>query len=152
MNIRTLNWQIWLGFLISVFALMSYPLIFAEWPITRDFPWVNLLLFGIAAALVFVGIRRAFQRGRKMLSKIGAPILGVLSLIVFGLFILTVFIAARWIPASGGAPEIGQKAPEFNLSDTNGDRVSLSELLQTPISPGSAAPKGVVLIFYRGYW
>ena len=46
--------------------------------------------------------------------------------------------------------EEGKKAPEFSLSDTNGKLVSLSELLTTPVD--GKTPKGVVLVFYRGYW
>lgn len=152
MKISRLNWQIWAGFLISVFALFSYPSIFAEWPLTRDFPWVNLLLFIIAAVLVFVGMRRAFGPDLGWLSKIGASILSALSVVVLGLFILVAFVASTWMPSAGGAPQVGQKAPEFTLTDTNGKQVSLSDLLTTPVQPGSSAPKGVLLIFYRGYW
>jgi peroxiredoxin len=45
---------------------------------------------------------------------------------------------------------VGQQAPEFSLSDTDGRAVSLSELLSTPVN--GRVPKGVVLVFYRGYW
>jgi peroxiredoxin len=55
-----------------------------------------------------------------------------------------------WLPESKGAPEVGRKAPEFTLTDQNGKNVSLTQLLTEPI--GSTQPKGVVLIFYRGYW
>jgi peroxiredoxin len=54
------------------------------------------------------------------------------------------------MPAARGAPRVGQKAPEFALSDTNGKTVTLAELLSTPIKGKPA--KGVLLIFYRGYW
>lgn len=131
---------------------MSYQTIFVEWPLTRDFPWVNLLLFVIAAALLFVGIRRTFGPDRGWLSKIGASILATLSVVVLGLFIFTAFIGSTWMPTAAGAPQVGAKAPDFTLTDTNGKQVSLSELLTTPVQPGSSAPKGVLLIFYRGYW
>jgi len=71
--------------------------------------------------------------------------------VVLGLFVFTVFIFARLLPASHGAPQVGQQAPAFTLADTTGRQVSLSELLSTPFN-GSASPKGVLLIFYRGYW
>jgi hypothetical protein len=38
------------------------------------------------------------------------------------------------------------------LTDTSGKQVSLAELLRSPIKEGQAAPKGVLLVFYRGYW
>jgi peroxiredoxin len=54
------------------------------------------------------------------------------------------------LPASKGAPQVGQKMPEFSLPDADGKQVSLNELLSTPVDGQS--PKGVLLIFYRGYW
>ena len=165
MKIQRFNWPIWVGFLLSVFAFLSYPFIFVGWPVTRDFPWANLLLFGIAAVLLFVGVRRAFAPERRRISKIAASFIAALSALVLGAFILTAFIAARWLPAAHGAPQVGQKAPDFTLADTNGKPVSLSDLLSSPINgkTGNAgaparierearAPKGVLLIFYRGYW
>jgi hypothetical protein len=65
-------------------------------------------------------------------------------------FAFSFFVFAKWIPASQGAPQVGQKAPAFTLTDTSNKQVSLSELLSTPIN--GKAPKGVVLVFYRGYW
>jgi peroxiredoxin len=70
--------------------------------------------------------------------------------VIFGLFVFSIFILPRHLPASSGAPQIGQKAPDFNLADTNGKQVSLSELRSSPIN--GKAPKGVLLVFYRGYW
>ena len=57
MKIQRFNWQIWTGFLLSIFAFLSYPLVFVNWAVTRDFPWANLLLFAIAAVLLFIGVR-----------------------------------------------------------------------------------------------
>lgn len=150
MTIQRFNWQIWAGFLLSVIAFLSYPFIFVRFPVTRDFPWANLLLFGIAAALLLVGVRRAFAPERRRRSKIAGSVLATLGVLILGLFIFAAFIMSRWLPASHGAPQIGQKAPDFSLSDTNSRMVSLSELLSTPIR--GTAPKGVLLIFYRGYW
>ena len=45
---------------------------------------------------------------------------------------------------------LGTQAPDFSLPDTSGKQVSLNELLTTPINGN--APKGVLLVFYRGYW
>jgi hypothetical protein len=158
MKTHRLNWEIWAGFLLSLAALFSYPLLFVDWPITRDFPWVNLLLFAFAAILLFVGMRRGFAPDRRRLSKIVSSVLAALSALVFAMFIFVAFVASRWLPASTGAPQVGQKAPEFTLVDTNNKSSSLSELLSSPITsvPASAggprASKGVLLIFYRGYW
>ena len=148
--LKRFNWQIWAGFLLSIVAFLSYTIFFINFPVTRDFPWANLLLFAIAVVLLFLGIRRSFAPGRSLLSKIVGSILAALGVLVFGLFIFAIFILARQLPASAAAPKVGQKAPEFSMVDSNGKQVSLAELLSTPVN--GKAPKGVLLIFYRGYW
>jgi hypothetical protein len=152
MNTRRFNWPLWVGFLLTLGAFMTYFTVFVYLPATRDFPWANLLLFLLAAVLLFAGIRRGFasDRAHPTRSKIVTSIVGLLSVAVFGFFIFAVFIAARWLPASTGAPQVGQRAPDFTLTDTTGKSVSLSELLSAPLN--GAAPKGVLLVFYRGYW
>jgi hypothetical protein len=151
---KKFNWQIWAAFLLSLFAFLSYPLLFVRFPVTRDFPWVNLLFFAVAVALMLFGLRRAFasDRAHPLRSRIAGGVLATLSVVVLGFFVFTVFIWARLMPASHGAPQVGQQAPDFTLADTTGKRVSLSELLSPPTKEGSVLPRGVLLIFYRGYW
>ena len=147
---KKLNWPLWVGFLLTLFAFLSYPFLFIEWPITRDFPWLNLLLFAVALVLLVIGLRRAFMPERRLISKIVAPILAMVSVLVLAFFIFIALIQSRWLPASQAAPAVGQKAPEFTLTDTNGQPVTLASLLSQPIN--NKPPKGVLLIFYRGYW
>jgi cytochrome oxidase Cu insertion factor (SCO1/SenC/PrrC family) len=147
---KKINWPLWLGLIVSIFAFLSYPFIFANWETTRDFPWVNIPLFMVALALLFTGLRRAFAPGRRRLSKIVASLVTAFSLLVLAMFIFTSFIASRWLPASTGAPQVNQKAPEFTLKDTGNQAVSLTELLTQPIN--NKPPRGVLLVFYRGYW
>jgi predicted PurR-regulated permease PerM len=157
---KRFNWQIWAGFLLTLIAFLSYPFFFINWPVTRDFPWASLLLFALAAFLLFLGLRRAFQPGRRLISKIIAPLLATLGGLILVFFIFISFIESRRLPASQAAPSVGQKAPDFTLTDTNNTPMSLSQLLTTPIEPlrpamvaeAKRAPKGVLLIFYRGYW
>jgi len=152
MTARRFNWPLWLGFLLTVAAFFSYFAVFVQFPVTRDFPWANLVLFVIAGLLLFLGIRRGFasDRPHPTRSKIITSLVGLLSLVVFAFFVFVIFVAARWLPASAGAPHVGQRAPEFTLSDTNSKQVSLNELLSSPIN--GSVPKGVLLVFYRGYW
>jgi hypothetical protein len=156
MTTRRFNWPIWSGFLLSLFAFISYFALFVWFPVTRDFPWANLLLFAAAAALLVVGIRRAFasDRPHPKRSKIIGAVVATLSVAVFGFFIFATFIMARQLPASHGAPQVGQKAPDFSLSDSHGKAVSLSEMMASPVNgkAGSPNPRGVLLVFYRGYW
>ena len=51
---RRFNWPLWAGFLLTLFAAFSYFAFFVWFPITRDFPWANLLLFLLAAILLVV--------------------------------------------------------------------------------------------------
>lgn len=150
MRIQSFNWPVWAGFLLSLVAFVSYFLVFVRFPVTRDFPWANLLLFGAAAALLLVGVRRAFAAGRGVWSKAAGLIAAALGAAVFGLFIFSTFIMARQLPAAHGAPQVGRKAPDFSLHDSDGRTVSLSDLLSTPVN--GKAPRGVLLVFYRGYW
>ena len=149
MNSRPLNWPLWSGFLLSLIAFISYPFVFVRFPITRDFPWVNLLLLGLSAALLLAGLRRSFAAGATRNRKIAGAVVASLTGIVCAFFVFTFFIFSRQLPASHGAPQVGQKAPEFLLAATDGKMVSLSELLSSPIA--GRAPKGVLLVFYRGY-
>ena len=140
---RKWNWPIWVGFLVAVGGLVSYEF-FAQFPITRDFPWANLLLFGIGIALLLVGLFRVFGRPQIYRGKILGSILAAIAVLVVALFSYEIFYALRQVPASGGAPRVGQKAPDFLLLDQNGKPVGLGDLLSNS--------KGVALIFYRGFW
>ena len=152
MNTRRFNWPLWVGFLLTLAAFLSYFLVFVWFPVTRDFPWASLLIFLIAAVLLVMGVRRGFasDRPHPTRSKVVTSIVATLSVAIVAFFIFTIFIAARWLPASKGAPQVGQRAPDFTLTDTTGKQVSLAELRTSPIDGN--APKGVLLVFYRGYW
>ena len=152
MPVKKLNWPLWVGLLLSIASFISYPFVFVWMPVTRDFPWANLILFVIAAALLFIGLRRAFTKdlAHPTRSRIKGVLVAGFSVLVFGMFIMMAFVAARWMPAATGAPHVGQKAPEFTLPDTNNQPVALSQLLTSPIN--GQQPKGVLLVFYRGYW
>jgi peroxiredoxin len=65
-------------------------------------------------------------------------------LLVVGFFCYIFFYQLRQVPPSTGAPRVGQKAPEFTLSDQDGKDVSLSDLV--------SKSRAVSLIFYRGFW
>jgi len=139
---RKWNWPIWVGFIVAVGGLFSYEY-FALFPITRDFPWASLLIFGIGTVLVLVGLFRAFGRPQFYRGKIFGSIFAVLAFLFFGFFCYETFYVLKQVPLSAQAPRIGEKAPEFTLLDQNGKQVALANLL---------SPNGAILIFYRGYW
>ena len=152
MDQRRRNWHVWVGFLLSVLGVASYPLLFARFPVTRDVPWVNYLILAAGILFLVSGLRRAFRKTEPYKGKIAGPILGMLSFAAIGFFAFLIFYAGKQLPKSAGAPRVGQKAPEFVLTDTDNRQVSLASLLSTPLPNSQTPPKGVLLIFYRGYW
>ena len=132
-----MNGRLWSGLLLSIVAAASYVFFFYRFPVTRDIPWVNGLLFLIAIFLLITGFRRSRRR-------VGAGIVAALGMAVFVVFVVGAVVGPR-LPSSAGAPRVGQKAPDFTMIDSNGRLVTLPQLL-------SSAPRGVLLVFYRGYW
>jgi hypothetical protein len=141
---RQWNWRIWVGFAVALLAAYSYLFLFIRFPVTRDFPWANLLLFLASGYLLATGLYRAFTRPAEYRGRISGPVLAALSLGILGLFYYGAFYAARHLPPAETALRVGQQAPDFTLGDVNGHMVSLSGLRQ--------GKRGVLLIFYRGYW
>jgi hypothetical protein len=144
MQSRRWNWPLWTGLALVLFALLSYFTLFARFPVTRDVPWVNFILFAGAIALLVAGVRRAFSGG----SSTGRKIVGGL-VTIFGAAVVAFFLFylhfSKTLPASHDAIAVGQKAPQFTMLDTSRRPVSLDQLL-------SNSPRGVILVFYRGYW
>lgn len=147
---KNFNWQLWAGFVLTLFSFLSYPFLFIDYPLLRDFPWLNLVLFALALVLLIVGLRRAFRPGRNAISKVSGVVVATLGVLIIAFFVFVAFIEARRLPASAGAPQVGQIAPGFSLTDINNKPVALTDLLTQPINNKPA--KGVLLIFYRGYW
>jgi len=137
MNSRRWNWPLWSGLALTIVTFFSYVYFFSQFPITRDVPWASALLFVAALALLIAGVRRAER-------KIMPSIVTALGVMVTLFFVLMVTTLSK-VPASPNAPKIGQKAPEFTLLDANRHEVALSSLV-------ASAPRGVLLVFYRGFW
>lgn len=141
---RQWNWRVWAGFGVVLAGLLGYFLIFVNYPITRDFPWVTLLLFAVGGYLVASGLYRAYARPSEYRGKVSGVIVSALSLTVIVLFCSVVFYFARKLPPGERALQVGQHAPDFTLPDVNEQMVQLSQLQQ--------GKRGTLLIFYRGYW
>ena len=146
------NWRLWAGFGLSIGALAVYVFWVNE---TRAVFWPALLLFVVAAVLLFSGWKRRSREPELYRGKIAGYALTTLSVLIFGLFGFVAYQVSRVFPDAKNAPQIGQRAPEFSLIDANGQNFTLGQLLSTPITnAGSAAraTKGVLVVFYRGYW
>ena len=105
---RKWNWPIWVGFVVVVAGLFSYGF-FGRFPTTRDFPWANLLLFGIGIALLIVGLFRAFGRPQIYRGKIFGSIFTAIAVLVVAFFSYAIFYVVRQVPASAGAPRVGKR-------------------------------------------
>ena len=149
---RRWNSSIWIGFFLIIAGLLSYVPIFALFPITRDFPWANLLLFLAGGFFMGKGLVFAFRFPELYRGKIFGSILAILGTAGVALFVYGLLYLGRQMPPSSGAPQVGQKAPEFRLADENGSQVSLADLLSHSSAGVTAQVNGVLLIFYRGYW
>jgi hypothetical protein len=177
---RQRNWAPWIALLLALAALLSNAGFFLGLPGQRALPWLSVALAIAALVCAAAGIMRAFRQSQIYRGKISSPILGVLSLLICGL-VAVAAVTSRALPAAAGAPQVEQKAPDFTLADTSGNKVSLGQLLgkadvatkqvslvapprevmeklgmanQLPtVATGSTTPpKAVLLVFYRGYW
>ena len=152
MNTRSWNWRLWAGFALSVVAVavcIKFLLV------VRAVFWLSLGLFLIAAVLLSSGLKLAFKEPQSYRGKVAGPILAALSVGILALFGLGTYLVSKSFPKALNAPKVGEKAPEFTLVDANNHEVSLAQLVSTPIadaSSGSRPTKGVLLVFYRGYW
>jgi len=151
-NKRFWNWRLWVGFILSILALITY----ARWVLDRrDVFWLSVAIFVVAGAFLVIGLRRAFSQPDAYRGRVAGPILTGFSILFLGLFVSANYLVSKNFPAARNAPKVGQPAPAFTLVNTAGKPVSLADVLGTPVgdSSGSAKPtKGVLLVFYRGYW
>lgn len=165
----------WIALLLAVAALLSNAGFFVAIPGQRALAWLGVILVIAAIVCAVIGIMRVFRQPQVYRGKISSSILGVLSLLICA-FIAFLSIHARDLPQAIAAPQVGQKVPDFTLADTNGNKVSLGQLLGKdritiaaapsevmeslrkanklpPAMAGVATPpKAVLLVFYRGYW
>jgi hypothetical protein len=165
---RQRNWAPWIGLLLALAAMLSNAGYFLRVPGERAIPWLSLALAIAALVCAVIGVMRAFRQPQVYRGKVAGSILGVVVLLIFTVTVFGHF-SSRALPASAGAPQVGQKALDFTLADTSGNKVSLAQLLgkaeasaavaANANGSGSAggagaavAPKAVLLVFYRGYW
>jgi hypothetical protein len=157
---RSWNPRLWSGFVLALAAIASYPLIFIRYATTRDFPWATLLLLAAAMILLGAGLTRAFRRPEAYRGKIAGSIAAGVTALLVGIFLFGIFYLTRQVPASHGAPKVGETAPDFTLPDSTGRSLTLSSILSSPFAAGGSSSAGdasgqtaaTLLIFYRGYW
>jgi hypothetical protein len=145
------NSAMWLGAFLFLAAFLSSLLFFARVPGQQALPWINLALGAAAVVFCIKALRRSQREPELSRGKPAGWTLSILAVILF-LFSVMGFYVSRHLPSPAGAPQVGQKAPDFTLRDTNGTPVTLAQLLSSPMPGTAEPPKAVLLIFYRGYW
>lgn len=149
---RHTNTALWTGALLVLLGILSNFFVFWHLPGEAIWPWVGLLLPAIGVVLLCVALKRAFGQPQIFGGKISGSIIAVVSVLLLAVSVFG-FVHARDVPSSAGAPRVGQKAPDFTLTNSSGQTVSLSQLLSSPLDTASGKPpKAVLLIFYRGWW
>ena len=120
---------------IAIGAIAAYALLLRV-PIVRNHPEGYVVAFAVATALSVVAVVRA--RSRRWPAWIALAISSLL-LVAGGWFN---FVGAR-VPDTPTALRVGERPPDFTLTDVSGQPVSLADY---------RGKKPVVIVFYRGYW
>jgi len=133
---------VWLGLVINLVGFVSYYLYFVQFPDLRDFPIVNLPLVLAGVLLTGVGSLMMFKQGSSVWGKGLASLALLMALVVTGFFNFYIFALSYQLPEASGFPQAKTVAPDFTLTDQNGEQVTLSDY----------RGKKVVVVFYRGNW
>ena len=149
MQTKAWNWRLWVGFALVLVAPFGYFSLFEK---TRAALPISVALIAMAIALLIGGLRRAFTASESYRGKIAGPILATLALAVVGAFGWATHAMHNAYAAAPNAPRVGDRAPDFALIDGSGRKVTMAELLAAPLPSGETKTRGVMLVFYRGYW
>ena len=159
---RSWNPSVWLGFVLVFVGMLSYPLFFARFPATRDFPWANLLIIALALLLLGWGVARAFRQPDLYRGKIFAASWEFWRCSSWDSSLSKSSTGRKKSPHRTGLRKAGDICPDFTLPDSQGNSVTLSAVLNSPFAPngptsaaaatGSVQTARTVFIFYRGYW
>ena len=131
----TSPWLAVLSVVVAIGAAATYALLL-EVAIVRNHPEGYVVAFALATALAALAVARG--RGRRWPAWL-ALVFSSLLLVAGAWFN---FVGAR-VPAGPTALRVGERAPDFTLTDAAGRPLSLADY---------RGKKPVVLVFYRGYW
>lgn len=127
--------MVWIGPILAFVGVASYFALFLNWAITRDVPWVNLILLALALAASIAGLVRA---RRRVLAAAGL----VVTLAFSGFFLVYTYVLSYDLPSAELALDVGAPVPAVVLRDDRGQSVELASLSREKL----------VLVFYRGHW
>ena len=130
-----------LGLPIVLLGFLSYFMVFAKYPLTRDFPWVNfpIMLIGLWMAWKY---RWRNRKARLTRARIFSSLLLTGSILIVALFCFYVFSYSYQLPKSSNGLALEQQPKAFTLNDHQSNDVSLADY----------RGKNLIISFYRGYW
>ncbi len=131
----------WFGLPLVLVGCLSYFLFFALFPITRDFPWLNLILIGIGLTFAWRSFAIARETQRRGHS-VWHGLLLTASALFAGLFLFYVFYISYQIPQETATTKNLAASPEFALTAHDGSTVRLEDF----------RGRYLILSFYRGHW
>lgn len=135
-----LGLAIGLAGVISYFLWVAFGLSSAA-PAMREMPLPSLALWGAGMVLSALAVKRALGPSPAYRGRMLAPLLGAVNLLA-GLGFVWFLTLGSALPAADRSPSVGERAPDFSLSDHRGEAVSLAAL----------RGRNVLLVFYRGHW
>lgn len=130
----------WIGFVIVLLGALSYFMVFAMYPATRDFAWVNLpvVVLGLVVAIFGIrGWRRRTGRGQVITVTFGA-----LSVVLAAWFVYYLFHFTYQVPSPTTTATELEQPLGFTLPDHHGNPVSLDDY----------QGRRLVISFFRGSW
>jgi hypothetical protein len=131
----------WIGPIVVFAGAVSYFLVFARWPLLRDFPWFNLPVVLAGVALSTVGLWRALARPAIWRGRILGSLGLLLSLGMGGLFCFYIFSLSYRLPPPTAADRL-ETLPALTLTAHDGRAIDLA----------ASNGRKRVLVFYRGHW
>src|SRR5947209_379901 len=114
---RQPNRSPWWGLLLAIAALAINGLFFLKTPGIHALPWISLFLAALALVFVIYGVRLAYGHGTLYRGKISSVVIGVLAVAVCAVAALA-FVKSKGLPDAAGAPQVGERAPDFSLPDS----------------------------------
>lgn len=120
--------------------MLSYFFVFAQWPLTRDIPWVNYIILLLALGLTGYGVANVWAKG------LGSKIASITSLFFSAafpvLFIGYVFGLSNQLPSAEQAVSTGNALPDLVLTGDDGEPINVADVAQDKL----------ILVFFRGHW
>ena len=142
MTARKPNLALWFGPPLVFVAAVSYFLVFARFPVLRDFPWLNLPLVLAGMGLSAFGLWRAFAKPDVYRGKILGSMGLIVSLFLGGLFCSYIFYISSTLPEPTTVSMTLDELPALTLRDQDGNAVDLADY----------RGRKLLVVFYRGFW